>query len=360
MTPDGRIIVAELPDGVIGGFNLELHRFVLMLYHQGQSTIPRITALLDAIGLDISERQVRRLLTGNREPFVGEAAEILKAGLEGAAWISVDDTGARHQGRNGYCISIGNDCFGWFGTTGSKSRLSFLDTMCGALDEYVLNDEAFRHMESHSMPRRALDALRGHAGSRFDGPDLWMAFLDGLGIDAPRARLLATEGARLGCLFAHGLLREDSAILSDDAGQFDLGLHQFLCWIHAERLYRTLPGLERRQPCGRRSGARRHLADVPAAWRLLPPAKSAQTRRRQAQLRAHLPDRHRLPPARRADRAHPRQPRQAARRARPSRRAGPHQPVPRTTFASVSSAARSRAEPARIKAVPAATPSSPT
>ena len=68
-----------------------------------------------------------------------------------------------------------------------------------------------------------------------------MAFLDGLGIDAPRARLLATEGARLGCLFAHGLLREDSAILSDDAGQFDLGLHQFLCWIHAERLYRTLP-----------------------------------------------------------------------------------------------------------------------
>ena len=70
-------------------------------------------------------------------------------------------------------------------------------------------------------------------GGRFDGPDLWMAFLDGLGIDAPRARLLATEGARLGCLFAHGLLREDSAILSDDAGQFDLGLHQFLCWIHA-------------------------------------------------------------------------------------------------------------------------------
>ena len=74
MTPDGRIVVAELPDGVIGGFNLELHRFVLMLYHQGQSTIPRIAGLLDAIGIDISERQVRRMLTGNREPFVGEAA----------------------------------------------------------------------------------------------------------------------------------------------------------------------------------------------------------------------------------------------------------------------------------------------
>jgi len=241
VTPDGRIIVAALPDGVIGGFNLELHRLVLMLYHQGQSTIPRITALLDAIGLDISERQVRRMLTENREPFIGEAAEILRAGLEGAAWISVDDTGARHQGRNGYCISIGNDRFGWFGTTRSKSRLAFLDTMCGALDEFVLNDKALRYMKSHGMPRRALDALKRQAGGRFAGPELWMAFLDGLGIDAPRTRLLATEGARLGCLFAHGLLHEDSAILSDDAGQFDLGLNQFLCWIHTERLYRTLP-----------------------------------------------------------------------------------------------------------------------
>ena len=57
VTPDGRIIVAELPDGVIGGFNLELHRFVLMLYHQGQSTIPRITALLD--GSASTSRSVR-------------------------------------------------------------------------------------------------------------------------------------------------------------------------------------------------------------------------------------------------------------------------------------------------------------
>ena len=154
---------------------------------------------------------------------------------------SVDDTGARHQARNGYCITIGNDRFGWFGMTSSKSRLAFLDTMCGALDDFMLNDEAFRYMEGHGMPRRALDALKRHGGGRFEGPELWMPLLDGLGIRAPKARLIATEGARLGCLFAHGLLHEDSAILSDDAGQFDLGLHQFPCWIHAERLYRTLP-----------------------------------------------------------------------------------------------------------------------
>ena len=122
VTPGGRIIVAPLPDGVIGGFNLELHRFVLMLYHQGQSTIPRIVGLLDAIGLDISERQVRRILSGNREPFIGEAAEVLKAGLEGAAWISVDDTGARHQGRNGYCTSIGYSATIWMRARVASSK----------------------------------------------------------------------------------------------------------------------------------------------------------------------------------------------------------------------------------------------
>ena len=37
---------------------------------------------------------------------------------------------------------------------------------------------------------------------------------------------------------AHGLLK-DTVILSDDAGQFNVGLHA-LCWIHAERLVHKL------------------------------------------------------------------------------------------------------------------------
>jgi hypothetical protein len=46
--------------------------------------------------------------------------DVLRAGLETAAWITVDDTGARHKAKNGYCTQIGNDHFAWFGTTGSK------------------------------------------------------------------------------------------------------------------------------------------------------------------------------------------------------------------------------------------------
>ncbi len=68
VTPDGRIIVAELPEGVIGGFNLELHRFVLMLCHQGQST-PRASPACSMRSASTS-RSVRcgafRARTGSR------------------------------------------------------------------------------------------------------------------------------------------------------------------------------------------------------------------------------------------------------------------------------------------------------
>ena len=49
---------------------------------------------------------------------------------------------------------------------------------------------------------------------------------------------IATEGALWGSVKAHGLLT-DTVIVSDDAGQFDVGRHG-LCWVHAERLVHKL------------------------------------------------------------------------------------------------------------------------
>ena len=239
--PDGSTITAPLPEGVIGSFNVGLHRFVLGLYHQGQSTIPRIVSLLGALGLEISSRQVRRILNDGKRVFIDEAAEILTEGLRGAAWISVDDTGARHNGQNHHCTSIGNTHFAWFGTTRSKSRLSFLNLMCGSVNDYLLDPVALRYIENHRIAHGALNLLARHVGHRVKGSKLWSEFLDEIGITAPTTRRVATEGARLGSLFAHGLLRDDTAILSDGAGQFDIGLRQFLCWVHEGRLYRQLP-----------------------------------------------------------------------------------------------------------------------
>jgi hypothetical protein len=102
VTPDGRTILAPLPAGIEGHFGPELRRFVLMQYHQGQSTLPRLAALLRSLGVSISKRQLQRLLTDKQQSFVAEARDVLRAGLETSPYVSADDTGARHAGKNGF------------------------------------------------------------------------------------------------------------------------------------------------------------------------------------------------------------------------------------------------------------------
>jgi hypothetical protein len=73
VTQDGQTIIAPLPDGTQGHFGPNLRRFVLMQYHQGQSTLPRLAAL---VGLSISGREIQRLLTEKQDDFFDETTNI--------------------------------------------------------------------------------------------------------------------------------------------------------------------------------------------------------------------------------------------------------------------------------------------
>ena len=74
-----------------------------------------------AVGVAISKREIQRLLTERQDDFLAENRDVLRAGLQTSPWISVDDTGARHQAANGYCTQIGNDHFTWFGTRATRA-----------------------------------------------------------------------------------------------------------------------------------------------------------------------------------------------------------------------------------------------
>jgi hypothetical protein len=242
VTPDGRTVVAPLPSGVAGHFGPELRRFVLAQYHQGQVTAPRLVAQLQAIGVSISKRQVMRLLIAGQDAFLAEARGVLRAGLQTASWITVDDTGARHKAANGFCTQIGNDSFAWFGTTDSKSRLNFLDLLRAGYTDYVINDAALSYMRERALAGPIIARLAEHPDRQFADPAAWQSHLERLGITAltvtPNPVQIATEGALWGSIQAHDFLRE-GVIVSDDAGQFAVGQHA-LCWVHAERLVHKL------------------------------------------------------------------------------------------------------------------------
>jgi hypothetical protein len=242
VTPDGRTILAPLPVGIEGHFGPELRRFVLMQYHQGQSTMPRVLALLRSMGIAISKRQLVRLLNENHEGFIAEAQNVLRAGLETSPWVTVDDTGARHAGKNGFCTQIGNEWFTWFRTRSSKSRLNFLDLLRAGYTDYVLNDAAYDYMRNQGLPAATIARLKAEPQTRFSDETAWKAHLDRLGLNAlkvtPEPVRVATEGALWGSVQAHEFLC-DAVVLSDDAGQFNIGRHA-LCWVHAERLVHKL------------------------------------------------------------------------------------------------------------------------
>ena len=127
-TPQGKHIMAPLPQDVqtLGGhFDCTLVSFILYQYYHAHVTQPLILEQLWEFDVDISSGQVNNIITEGHDRFHCEKENILKVGLEVSSYINVDDTGARHKGKNGYCTHIGNELFAWFKSTESKSRINF-------------------------------------------------------------------------------------------------------------------------------------------------------------------------------------------------------------------------------------------
>src|SRR3954465_2425219 len=184
ITPEGQTVTASMPADVMGHFGPELRRFVFVQFHQGQVTVPRLVAQLRAIGIQISKRQILRLLNEGQDAFRTEARDVLRAGLASAAWISVDDTGARHQGRKGTCTQIGNNHFAAFTTTASKSRLNFLELLRAGHTDYVINAEALAYMRERGLSGPVIERLATQPKRSFPDRAAWQAQLERLGITA--------------------------------------------------------------------------------------------------------------------------------------------------------------------------------
>jgi len=234
--PAGGSVLAPFPAGVLpvegGHFGANLVAYILDQYHQAQVTEPLLREQLWEYGIDISAGQLHRILTENKTHFHQEKDAVRAAGLASASYIGTDDTGARHQGKNGYCTVIGNDLFAYFESTACKSRLNFLHVLHGEHRTYAINEITQAYWEQQQLAATLVDQLM-QGPQAFDGEPAWQARLTALGLVNERHVRIATEGALLGGLVAAGVA-PDLVVLSDGAPQFDVLLHAS-CWIHAER-----------------------------------------------------------------------------------------------------------------------------
>ncbi len=188
-TPEGEILRGVLPASVQGGhFGSTLVSYILYQYNQCHVTQPLLLEALHEWGIDISAGQIDRLLTEDKDVFHAEKAGLLSAGLSVSNYIHVDDTGARHQGKNGYCTHIGNEFFAWFESTNSKSRINFLQLLRAGYEDYVLDEEAMEYLESSALPRSLLPRLRSDSPQHFVDEKAWEGHLDALEITTAIAR----------------------------------------------------------------------------------------------------------------------------------------------------------------------------
>jgi hypothetical protein len=238
-TPEGERLLGELPASLNGGhFGAQLRRYMLYQHHHCHVTQPLLHEQLREWGIDISVGQVNALLSGANDAFLAEKDQLLVTALQVSGYITVDDSGARHQGNNGYVTQIGNDWFAWFASTGSKSRINFLQLLHAGNITFSLNAHALSYLQEERLPKEPLRRLQAHTHATIADVVCWEGHLDALGIECERHRRIATEGALLGGLIEKGFSL-DLAIVSDGAGQFAILLHA-LCWVHAERLVHKL------------------------------------------------------------------------------------------------------------------------
>ncbi|MBI2566752.1 MAG: transposase, partial [Candidatus Schekmanbacteria bacterium] len=203
-------------------------------------TQPLLLEQLREWGVDMSAGQLSTIITQGKEDFHAEKEELLRAGLGLSDYVHVDDTGARHQGKNGYCTHIGNELFAWFASTESKSRINFLQLLRAGHKDYILNEEALEYMRGQKLPNGPIEKLAAREQKILKDKEEWEATLRELRIIGERHVRIATEGALLGSVVEHGV-SPGLVIVSVDAGQLNVLLHA-LCWIHPERIFVKLVG----------------------------------------------------------------------------------------------------------------------
>jgi hypothetical protein len=235
--PDGTIVTAPLPKEVTSHFGPALQQYVLYQHFHNHVTQPLLHEELLELGVDISTGQINRLLTEGHDAFHGEKDGLLPAARAVSTYLQTDDTSARHRGKGGHTLHIGNDLFASFFTTDTKSRVNFLKILLSPHRGYRFNGDALFYLECFEVPQNLLTQLQADAdtGRSFEDDESWEAQLGAWKIASAEQRRLLTEAALWANLLAHDLY-SDLVLLSDDAGQFKLVafLHA-LCWVHMER-----------------------------------------------------------------------------------------------------------------------------
>jgi hypothetical protein len=195
-TPSGEILRGRLPFNLNGKhFGPDLIAYCLDQYHGRCVTRPQLLEQLLGFGVDISAGELDNLLIVDKDIFHEEKVAVFEAGITYSDQLNTDDTGARHNGKNGVCTHIGSPLFCYFKSTCSKSRINFLEILRGKHIDYILSEDALLYAFDQGVTERVQAILDDHADKRFTDKDSWDRFLKRKGITSEKVHRIASEAS---------------------------------------------------------------------------------------------------------------------------------------------------------------------
>lgn len=234
----GEVFRGKIPSELEGQhFGSTLRALTTNLYVQGM-TQPTIHDLMRGFGIEMSAGQVNHILLNEAEAYYVASEEILSAGIQTAPYIRVDDTGEKHQHKNGYCTHVGGEYFAYFNTSFSKSRENFLRILLQGKEGYCINEAMIWHLFQSGVKDDILNLFEEHKGQNYSSKRWMNRFLNDLGIECKKLRQQCFEAGLVGFV-SERILKPGQVLLSDRAGQFALFNHAG-CWIHMERPLRKI------------------------------------------------------------------------------------------------------------------------
>jgi len=237
--PDGTIHRGSLPTELNGKhFGSELRALIINLYAQCM-TQPCIVEFLHNIGIEISTGQIHNILMHESERFAEMCKNILSMGLKEAEYIETDDTGAKHNHKNGYCTYLGGAYFSYFKSSCNKSRENFLNILLQGKEGYQINDAMILHLIQRGVSDHVLHLFEEIKGEKYFSKQEFLRLLNILAVQGKKLTEQCIEAASIGFI-AETILKKDQVLISDRAGQFSI-LNHAGCWVHMERPLRKIP-----------------------------------------------------------------------------------------------------------------------
>lgn len=243
---DNQTIEADLPAGYEGGyFGPNIIAYIKCCYYEGDITIPKIHRILKSIGIEISLRQINRIINDRPDELIKELDEAREAAIDKAGYQQIDDTVTKLLGSNFTNTTVTcNPFFSYLSTSESKNRENAIRALCGGKTPlYKMNEQAIivAYISLKSLKIQLL--LERHKGEKiYTKKEVEELFNheDFIKLKPPAIRDIKTA-MLVGAFYDGHLGKVGKALVSDDAPQFNnLYDHHALCWYHEMRHYKEL------------------------------------------------------------------------------------------------------------------------